>query len=531
MEFLVRGATCHKETGVFVSFEERPTDLVANTASLDFKLDRLMSGKLLRIEHVVVNRLENVEAGDYTLDGLFIRLGAAIDAVHAKRIALDTIEVLFGALTNMGILRAELHRLFGWLKDRGVTAVVTAERGDGTSLTRQGIEEYVSDCVIVLDQSLADRIATRRIRVVKYRGSLHGNNEYPFLIDSRGFLVLPITSIALDYPALHEYVSTGIPNLDAMLGGKGCFRGSTIMVSGASGTGKTSVAAKFVDAACRRGERCVYFAFEESPLQISRNMLSIGIDLRKWVKGGLLKFAAARPATYGLEMHIKMMLKEVEAFNPRVVVLDPVSSFRNAGTKVDALSMLMRLIDMLKSRQISTILNSLSSAMDDEHIEEGSTGVSSLVDVWIQLRNLEQLGERTRSLYVLKARGTEHSNQVRELVISDDGVDLAQVHIGPEGILVGSARLAQQLRDRLAASDSRNSLAHKRELLSRKRIALRARIAELRTDFLAESHDIERAIALEAAQQNSLGADRAKLAAQRESGMSRPQQSARGAAK
>jgi circadian clock protein KaiC len=531
IEFLVRGATNHKEPGVFVSFEERPADLVANTASLGFELRRLLKAKLLYIEHITVDRTEIAEAGEYNLDGLFVRLGAAIDSVRAKRVALDTLEVLFAAFGNMGILRAELHRLFGWLKHRGVTAVVTAERGDGTGLTRQGLEEYVSDCVLLLDQRLTERIATRRIRVVKYRGSLHGTNEYPFLIDSKGFVVLPITSIALDYPALRERISTGIPNLDAMLGGKGYFRGSTLMVSGASGTGKTSIAAQFVDAACRRGERCVYFAFEESPMQIARNIQSIGIDLHKWVKGGRLLFSAARPATYGLEMHINMMLKVVEEFRPHVVVLDPVSSFRSAGTHVDALAMLMRLLDVFKSRQISTILNSLSNTAEDEQLDQGTAGVSSLVDVWIQLRNLEQLGERTRSLYVLKARGVEHSNQVRELIISDEGVDLAQIHIGPDGILVGSARLAQQLRDRVAANNSRNSLAHKRELLSRKRTAFKARIAELRTDFLAESHDIERAIALEADQQNSLGTDRAKLVAERESGIRRPHLSARGGAK
>jgi len=513
VEFLVRGAINYGEPGVLISFEERPSDLAANSASLGFKLDRLVARKKLVLEQILVERAAIVETGEYNLDGLFIRLAAAIDSVGAKRVVLDTIEVLFGALANAGILRAELHRLFAWLKDRGITTVVTGERGDG-SLTRQGLEEYVSDCVIVLDQRVVDQIATRRIRVVKYRGSLHGTNEYPFLIDSLGFLVLPITAIALDYPAANEFMSTGVAKLDAMLGGKGYFRGSTLMVSGAAGTGKTSMAAQFLDAACRRSERCLYFSFEESPLQLSRNMRSIGLDLQKWVKRGLLQFCAARPATFGLEVHISMMMKMADDFRPRVVVLDPVSSFESAGTKLDALAMLMRLIDRFKSQQISVMLTSLTGT--GELAEQRSEGISSLIDGWILLRNLEHRGERTRALYVLKARGIKHSNQVRELVITDHGLDLEQIHVGPEGILVGSARHAQQLLDNVAAKTSRDDLKHHRDLLMRKRTALKARIAELEGDFAAEAHDIGQAIEHEIAHQDVLRANRTTLVAQRE---------------
>jgi circadian clock protein KaiC len=428
MEFLVRGATEYGEHGVFVSFEERVSDLSENTASLGFELDRLMAAQKIHVDQIRIDKNEILETGEYNLDGLFIRLAAAIDSVRAQRVVLDTIEVLFGALTNTGILRGELHRLFSWLKERGVTTLVTGERGDG-SLTRHGLEEYVSDCVILLDQRVIEQIATRRIRVVKYRGSVHGTNEYPFLIDSNGFLVLPITSIALDYPAQHDFVSTGIPKLDAMLGGKGFFRGSTLMVSGAAGTGKTSIAARFADAACRRGERCLYFAFEESPLQLSRNMRSIGIDLQRWAKRGLMRFFAARPSTYGLEVHISMMLKGVEEFLPQVVVLDPVSSFETAGTWPDALSMLMRLIDRFKAQQISTMLTSLTGA--GNAAEHSAVGLSSLIDGWILLRSLEQDEERTRALYVLKARGIKHSHQVRELLISDRGLDLEPMRTAP----------------------------------------------------------------------------------------------------
>jgi circadian clock protein KaiC len=416
--------------------------------------------------------------------------------------------------------------LFAWLKERGVTTIVTGERGEA-SLTRQGLEEYVSDCVIVLDQRIIEQIATRRIRVVKYRGSVHGTNEYPFLIDSGGFLVLPITSIALDYPASSEFVPSGIAKLDAMLGGKGFFRGSTLMVSGAAGTGKTSMAAQFADAACRRGERCLYFAFEESPLQLSRNMRSIGIDLQRWAHRGVLQFFAARPATFGLEVHISMMVRRVDEFQPQVVVLDPVSSFESAGTRIDALAMLMRLIDRFKSQQISALLTSLTSGSDDA--ERSTAGVSSLIDGWILLRSLESLGERTRSLFVLKARGISHSNQVRELIITDHGIDLEEIQVGPEGILVGSAREAQQLRDETAARKSRDDLKQRKELLARKRTALKAQIAQLESDFAAQGQDIEREIQHEMAQQAALRSTWSTLTTQREQGSHRKGAGARGA--
>jgi circadian clock protein KaiC len=512
IEFLVRGAAEHGEPGVFISFEERISDLADNVASLGFDLERLIATGKIYVDHIRIDKDEILETGDYNLDGLFIRLAAALDSIQAKRVVLDTIEVLFGALTNVGILRAEIHRLFAWLKDRGVTTIVTGERGEA-SFTRQGLEEYVSDCVIVVDQRVIDQIATRRIRVVKYRGSVHGTNEFPFLIDTDGILVLPITAIALDYPASTEFVPTGIAKLDEMLGGKGFFRGSTLMVSGAAGTGKTSMAAQFIDAACRRGERCLYFAFEESPLQLSRNMKSIGIDLQKWTQRGLLKFFAARPATFGLEVHISMMVKRVEEFLPQVVVLDPVSSFESAGTQADALAMLMRLIDRFKSLQISALLSSLTTGTEGS--ERSTAGVSSLIDGWILLRSIEQEGERTRALFVLKARGLSHSNQVRELIMTDRGLDLEEIQVGPEGILVGSARAAQLVRDRNAARVSRDDLKQRKELLARKRIALKAKIAELESDFAAQGQDIERAIQHEMAQQAALRSTWRTLTAQR----------------
>lgn len=512
-EFLVRGATEYNEAGVFVTFEERPVDLAKNTASLGFDLNGLVARKKLYVDQIAIDRSEILETGEYNLDGLFVRLGAAIDAVKAKRVVLDTIEVLFAALSNLGILRSELRRLFEWLKDKGVTTIVTGERGEKT-FTRHGLEEYVSDCVILLDLRVTEQIATRRLRIVKYRGALHGTNEYPFLIDNHGFVVLPITSISLDYSASTQIVSTGIAQLDAMFDRKGYFRGSTVMVSGTAGSGKTSIAAHFVDAACRRGERCLFFAFEESPDQIARNMHSVGFDLRKWMDRGLLKFSAARPASFGLEFLISAMLNLMDEFKPHIVVLDPVSSFDSAGTAIDARNMVARMIDMMKVRQITALLTGLTEA--EENVETTSVGVSSLIDSWLLVRNIEQGGERTRGLTILKSRGMKHSNQVRELLLTDRGLKLDDISFGPDGAaVVGSARIVQQGRDLAAAEVSNLEVEHQKMLLARKRTALKARIEELKSAFAAESRDIETAIAQEKARRDALLTNRAAVATQR----------------
>lgn len=501
MEYLVRGAVEYDEPGVFVSFEERPVDLAANTASLGFDIPSLVKGKKLLVEQIVVSPGQIQETGEYNLDGLFIRLGAAIDSIGAKRVVLDTIETLFSALSNVAILRSEMRRLFVWLIDKGVTTIVTGERGAST-LTKDGLEEYVSDCVILLDQRVVNQIATRRLRIVKYRGSPHGTNEYPFLIDNEGFVVLPITMVALDYAAPKDFVSTGVEDLDRMLDGKGYYRGSTTMISGTAGTGKSSLAAQFVDRRCASGERCVYFAFEESPEQIVRNMRSIGVDLEKWVKRGLLFIDASRPASHGLETHISMMLKRVDEIAPSAVVLDPVSSFDDAGTDLDAHVMLMRTVDILKSRRITSLFTSLTPGSAGD--ERTTVGISSLIDTWIQVRNIEQNGARTRGLYILKARGMAHSNDVRELLITDKGLRLEDVYFGPDGILVGAARVAQQMRDEADTVASLEEIEQKQALLEQKRAALDARIAELKSEFNAASHSIKRDIALQELRKDGL---------------------------
>lgn len=420
MEFVVNGAIQYDEPGIFVTFEENADELAQNVASLGFDLKALIRQKKLIIDYIRVERREIEEAGDYDLEGLFIRLAHAIDSIGAKRIVLDTVEVLFSALPNQGILRAELQRLFRWLKDRGMSAVITAERGEGT-MTRFGLEEYVADCVISLDHRVTDQMSTRRLRIVKYRGTLHGTNEYPFLITKAGISVLPITSLGLDHRASAERISTGIQELDDMLGGKGYYRGSSILLSGTAGTGKSSLAAAFVNAACLRGERCLYFSFEESTEQIIRNMRSIGIDLAPHVKKGLLQFHVARPTLYGLEMHLITIHELVQQHKPEIVILDPITDFFSIGSHSEVKAVLTRIIDFLKANQITALLTSYT---EEDTPNESVVGVSSLIDTWISLRNLENHGERQRGLFVLKSRGMAHSNQIRSFQLTDDGIKI-----------------------------------------------------------------------------------------------------------
>lgn len=513
MEFLVRGAMQFDEPGVFMSFEETAPELAANVRSLGFDLDELAERKKLLVDHVRVERSEILETGEYDLDGLFIRLGYAIDSVGAKRVVLDTIETLFSALTNEAILRAELRRLFHWLKDKGVTAIITGERGEG-SLTRHGLEEYISDCVILLDHRVTDQLSTRRLRIVKYRGSPHGTNEYPFLIDETGFSVLPITSLSLDHAAPLERVSTGVPRLDAMLGGEGVYRGSSVMISGTAGTGKTSLASHFADACCSRGERCLYFASEESPAQLMRNMRSIGIELAPHVKKGLLRFRAGRPTTMGLETHLAVMHKQVNDFDPALVVLDPISNFLSAGTFFETTQMLLRLVDFLKSRTITTVFINLS---DRGNIHEQSeVNISSLIDTWILLRDIELGGERNRSLYVLKSRGMAHSNQVREFLLTEKGIELRDVYVGPQGVLTGSMRLAQEARERSEVVSREQEIERKRRELARKRLALEAQIAALRASYEQEEEELKQSLQESQQREETISGDRLAMGKSRQ---------------
>jgi circadian clock protein KaiC len=492
LEFLARGASQFNEPGVFISFEETIEDLTKNAASLGFDLDGLVADKKLFLDHVSIPAGEITDAGDYDLEGLFIRIAYAVQTVGARRIVLDTIESLFGSLPNPAILRAEIRRLFEWLRKQGLTAIITAERNQVDKLTRRGIEEFVSDCVILLDNRVREEISTRRLRIVKYRGSTHGTNEYPFLIDEQGISVLPISSLGLDHAASTERISTGIVALDGMMGAQGFYRGSSILISGTAGTGKTTVAAHFLDAACRRGERCLFLAFEESPEQIIRNMRSVGIHLEPWVRKGLLRFQAARSTYWGIEQHLLKCHKYISIFKPHAVVVDPITNLLMVSTQTQVRSMLTRLVDFLKTQAITGVFTSLTTGGGT--LEPSEEDVSSLMDTSILLKSLEVGGERNRALYVLKSRGMDHSNQIREFVLTDKGVKLLDVYLGPEGVLTGSARLSQEIREKAAATTRRQELDGLQEELERKRRIFDARIATHRAEFEEAAGIIQQSI-------------------------------------
>ena len=509
MEFLVRGATQFNEPGVFISFEESNDELATNVASLNFDLNELIAEKKLILDYVFIERSEIEETGEYDLEGLFLRLNHAITSIGAKRVVLDTLEALFSALPNEAIIRAELRRLFRWLKEKGVTAVITCERGNGT-LTRYGLEEYVADCVILLDNRVQNQISTRRLRIVKYRGTSHGTNEYPFFIDEKGFSVLPITSLGLTHKAPTGRVSSGVPRLDTMLSGKGFYRGSSILVSGTAGTGKSTLAAHFIEAACLRGERAQFFAYEESQEQIIRNMRSIGIDLERFVKKGLLEFHNSRPATWGLEVHLATIHKAIADFNPSIVVVDPITNFLAVGDSVETKSMLTRLIDFLKVREITGMFTSLTSSRNE--IEDSEVGVSSLMDAWLLVKNIESNGERNRGLYILKARGMAHSNQVREFVLTDHGIELIDAYVGSEGVLMGSARSSQLARERAAELERQLATSHKERELRRKQVLYEAQLIALKGQYETERDAILRDLDEEKQRSEELAAQRVEMA-------------------
>lgn len=491
IEFLVRGATEFNEPGVLLAFEETPQEMARNVASLGFDLNGLVERKKLFFEYVYIEPSEIEEAGDYDLEGLFVRLQNAIETVGAKRVLLDTVEAIFSGFKNIGVLRAEIRRLFRWLKDRGMTTMVTAERGEGT-LTRHGLEEYVSDCVILLDHRISEQTSTRRMRIVKYRGSSHGSDEYPFLIDEQGVSVLPITSLELQHAASTERVSSGIGDLDDMLEGEGYFRGSSVLVSGTAGTGKTTLATSFADATCRRGEKCLYIAFEESLGQLSRNMRSVGFELNPWIKKGLLIHRAWRPSQYGMEMHLLRIHKLIEQFQPKAVVIDPVTNLISGSTAKDVQAMLTRLLDFLKMRKVTALFTSLTAA--GESLEHTNLAISSLIDTWVLLRDIELNGERNRAVYLVKSRGMAHSNQLREFVMGKNGIRLIPAYVGVGGVLTGSSRLAQQAKEKSEMLSREQEIERQKVELDRQRQALQVQIAALQSESVAKEHQMKRLI-------------------------------------
>lgn len=512
MEFLVRGATLYNEPGVFISFEETEKELTANVASLGFDLAYLVKRKKIWLQHIHVERGEIEKNGEYDLKGLFVRIHHAIESIGAKRVVLDTIESLFSELPNPTAVRTELRRLFTWLKRKRVTTIVTGEKGDAT-LTRQGLEEYVSDCVILLDHRVTEQSSIRRLRIVKYRGSTHGTNEYPFLIDEDGFSVLPVTSLGLKHISYKERISTGIPRLDTMLSGEGYFRGSTVLVSGTAGTGKTSLAAQFVEAACKRGEKVLYFAFEESPSQFMRNMSSIGIHLEPWVKKGLLHFHATRPTLHGLEHHLSTTIKLINKVNPQIVILDPIDAFIMGGNQTEVKIMLLRIVDYLKMRNITALFASLTNGSENQELTD--MAISSLIDTWLLLRDIEIGGERNRGLYILKSRGMDHSNQIREFILTDHGIELLDVYVGPEGVLTGSARLSQEAKNDADQLLRRQEIERKQTGLELKRAAMEAQIVVLKSAFKEEESKTIKLIDMEKANTKKFAEDKTKMAKSR----------------
>ncbi len=502
VQFLVNGATRYAEPGVFLTFEEKRLDLVANVGSLGFDLDGLERDGQLMLDALPL-RPGAMATGEFNLEALKVRLAYAVDKISAKRVAIDSVEALFAAFAHPDLVRSELLALFGWLRDQQLTTVITGESGFGM-LTRHGIEEYLSDCVVVLDHRVDHDVVTRRMRVLKYRGSAHGLNEYPFLVGSGGIEVLPITSLGLDQPANSQRVSTGVPDLDEMLGGQGVFRGSGVLISGTSGTGKTTIAASFAAAACERGEKVLFFSFEESQAEIERNMASVGLDVSGWVAAGLWRFHCERPTTIGLEDHLVRIRRLVAEFTPTLVILDPVSSLARGGSTFDVSAMLMRQIYYLKIDGVTAVMTVLHG---EGGLEQYNQNISSLVDTWVHVVSMDARGEHNRGLYVLKSRGIAHSNQIREFVLSDEGVSLVPVVVGPDGVLTGSARIAADSADQantLELSQESTDLAGD---LERRRASFEARMAAMRAEFEVDEAQAGRLIkrsekAAEAAQLN-----------------------------
>jgi circadian clock protein KaiC len=507
MEFLIRGATEFGEPGVLMTFEETSEEMSRNVESLGFNLPSLVDQKKLFLDYVRIEPSEIQETGEYDLEGLFVRLQHAVESVGAKRVVLDTMEAIFSGFANVGMLRAEIRRLFRWLKDRGLTTVITAERGEGT-LTRYGLEEYVSDCVVSLDHRVNDQISTRRMRIVKYRGSSHGTDEYPFLIDAKGFSVLPLSSIRLDHKVSKDRISSGIKDLDVMLEGRGFFKGSSILVSGTSGSGKSTLAAHFANETCRSGKRVLYIAFEESSAQVTRNMRSVGINLDQYIKKGLLHFRAWRPTQHGLEMHLLCVHDLVNEFKPQVVIVDPITNLVSANLN-EVHAMLMRLLDFLKDRHITAMFTTLTANRGAE--EQTEVGISSLTDTWILLRDLELNGERNRCLYVLKSRGMAHSNQIREFVLSRTGVRLLPAYVGAGTVYTGSARVAQEARERAEALREQQQLEEKRKEFSAKRNLLESQIAALRSALSSGEAEVARLTRQRNERQHRVALDREEM--------------------
>lgn len=512
VEFLVQGIIKYNEPGLLITFEEKPQEIIENAASIGFDLEDLINKKKLFIEYIEVQEEEIAQSGDYTLEGLFIRFEQIVTSIAIKRVSLDTLDSIFATLGNTLILRAEIYRLFSWLKQKNITSLVTAEAGINT-LSRNGLEEYISDCVISLRTNIVSEVLTRLLRIVKYRGSKHGTNEYPFLITDSGINLFPITSNYLNNIVSTEFVSTGVKELDEMMDNKGYYQGSTVLITGTAGTGKTSLASIFSNSICQKGERCIYFTFEEMINQILRNMSSINLNLQQWIDKDLLKFYAYRSSIYGLETHLLTIQNLIKQFKPQAVIIDPINNFELIGTELEIKSMMTRLIDFLKAQQITALFTSLTTAINPK--EHAEVGISSLIDSWLVLQNLEYAGERTRGITIVKSRGIAHSNQIREFIITSNGVKLEKIYVGPNGILTGSARLDQEEQENLQFLLQEKETLRRKKLLEHKKATLEAKIMALKSEFDADTEEIESLIMKEEIQNKGILETRSTMAQRR----------------
>lgn len=512
VEFLVQGIIKYNEPGLLITFEEKPQEIIENAASIGFDLEDLINKKKLFIEYIPVQEEEVMQSGDYTLEALFIRFEQVITSIAVKRVTLDTLDSIFASLGNTPVLRAEIYRLFNWLKQKNITSLVTSEAGINT-LSRNGLEEYISDCVISLRTNIVSEVLTRFLRVVKYRGSKHGTNEYPFLITDLGINLFPITSNYLNNTVSTEFASTGVKELDEMMDNKGYYRGSTVLVTGTAGTGKSSLAAVFSNSICQTGERCIYFTFEEMINQILRNMSSINLNLQQWIDKDLLKFYAYRSPAYGLETHLLTIQNVIKEFKPHAIIIDPITNFDLIGTELEIKSMMTRLIDFLKAQQITALFTSLATTINPK--EQTEIGISSLIDSWLVLQNLEQAGERTRGITILKSRGIAHSNQIREFIITSNGIKLEKIYIGLNGILTGSARLDQQEQEKLKLLFQEKETLRCRKLLEHKKAILEAKIMALKSEFDADAEELESLIMKEEIQNKGILETRSNMAKRR----------------
>lgn len=512
VEFLVQGIIKYNEPGLLITFEEKPQEIIENAASIGFDLEDLINKKKLFIEYIQLQEEEIAQSGDYTLEALLIRFEQIVTSIAIKRVSLDTLDSIFAILGNTPILRAEIYRLFSWLKQKNITSLVTSEAGINT-LSRNGLEEYISDCVISLRTNIVSEVLTRLLRIVKYRGSKHGTNEYPFLITDSGINLFPITSNYLNNIVSTEFVSTGVKELDEMMDNKGYYQGSTVLITGTAGTGKTSLASIFSNSICQTGERCIYFTFEEMINQILRNMSSINLNLQQWIDKDLLKFYAYRSSIYGLETHLLTIQNLIKQFKPQAVIIDPINNFELIGTELEIKSMMTRLIDFLKAQQITALFTSLTTVINPK--EHAEVGISSLIDSWLVLQNLEYAGERTRGITIVKSRGIAHSNQIREFIITSNGVKLEKIYVGPNGILTGSARLDQEEQENLQFLLQEKETLRRKKLLEHKKATLEAKIMALKSEFDADTEEIESLIMKEEIQNKGILETRSTMAQRR----------------